>query len=102
MIKLSGTIQEVHSELLRQNPDWDTHYLTNITKESPSLNKRAFDVSGYFCYGRWSPCSSYRIGEGIDYLRGVKGLPTNGPGPGNCARVSCSWSSAIYWCNDVS
>lgn len=102
MIKVSGTIQEVRSELLRQNPDWDTHYATNITKGSPSLKKRGFDVSGYFCFGRWEICSADRIREGIDYLRRVRGLPSNGPGPGNCARVSCSWGSAIWWCNDVS
>jgi len=28
-------------------------------------------------------------------------IPANGPGPGACGRVSCSWNSAIYWCNDV-
>ena len=102
MIKLNGTVEEVRSELLRLNPDWDTHYPTNNTKESPSLNKRAFDSAGFFCFGRWNPCSSNRIREGIAYLRRVGGLPSRGPGPGNCARVSCSWSSAIWWCNDVS
>lgn len=44
----------------------------------------------------------FRIQEGISHLRGVNGKPRNGPGPGNCGRVSCSYNSAIWWCNDVS
>ena len=101
MIKLNGTIQEVHRELLRQNPNWDTDYpANNIT--SPKLDKRAFDVSGYFCHGRWAYCDGIAIENGIAYLRRVRGLPHLSPGPGECGRVSCSWNSAIYWCNDVS
>jgi hypothetical protein len=42
------------------------------------------------------------IRNGIRYLRGLNGNPTNGAGPGNCGRVSCSYDSAIWWCNDVS
>lgn len=99
-IKLSGGIERVHAELVRQNPDWNTHY-SNHTKRS-SLEKRAFDVQGYFCGGRWDYCHPATIEEGIDYLRRVRGLPSLGPGPGNCARVSCSYLSAIWWCNDVS
>lgn len=40
--------------------------------------------------------------DGIAYLKSVTGTPVNGPGPGTCNRVSCSYNSAIYWCNDVS
>lgn len=39
---------------------------------------------------------------GMQYLRGLSGTPTNGPGPGNCGRVSCSDAAGIWWCNDVS
>ncbi|KAL2813072.1 hypothetical protein BDW59DRAFT_167617 [Aspergillus cavernicola] len=39
--------------------------------------------------------------EGIMYLEDVDGRPTEGPGPGECSRVSCSWDSAIWWCNDT-
>ncbi|KAK3398734.1 hypothetical protein B0T20DRAFT_353409 [Sordaria brevicollis] len=45
-----------------------------------------------------------RIEEGIRYLYGVPGKPKNGPYSGsgqyaNCGRVSCSYNSAIWWCN---
>lgn len=41
------------------------------------------------------------INNGISYLFKVVGSPSEGPGPGACARVSCSYKSAIWWCNDV-
>jgi hypothetical protein len=28
--------------------------------------------------------------------------PKSRPGPGMCGRVSCSYQTAIWWCNDVS
>jgi hypothetical protein len=35
---------------------------------------------------------------GIEYLRGISGN-CRAP-PRSCSRVSCSWGSAIYYCND--
>lgn len=98
---LKGTIEEIRKELLKLNPTWDTDYLK--PKPSPKLARR-FDFSRdkYVCRGRWPQCSADSIQDGINYLRGVSGQPTNGPGPGNCGRVSCSYDSAIWWCNDVS
>ncbi|OJJ06378.1 hypothetical protein ASPVEDRAFT_139091, partial [Aspergillus versicolor CBS 583.65] len=40
--------------------------------------------------------------DGIQYLRGVRGQPEMGPGPGACARVSCDTGTSIWWCNDDS
>ncbi|SCO81325.1 uncharacterized protein FRV6_05538 [Fusarium oxysporum] len=79
---LNGTIEEVHEELLQLNPDWDE------------------DDAEYHCGGRWPKCRTTIINQGIPYLRRIKGKPRNGPGPGNCGRVSCSFNSAIWWCND--
>ncbi|KAI1817778.1 hypothetical protein GGS20DRAFT_530764 [Poronia punctata] len=51
--------------------------------------------------------SVFHIEQGIKYLRGIKdddgngnGNCTVGPGPGNCTRVSCSYNSGIWFCND--
>jgi hypothetical protein len=38
----------------------------------------------------------------IPYLRHVPGKPSNGPGPMNCGRISCSLDTGIFWCNNVS
>lgn len=110
---LNGTVEEVREELLKLNPDWDEQYLIDVPKSNSStlaqrttdstLAGRAnFDGASYFCRNRWQDCSATAIYNGIHYLRGITGQPTNGPGPGNCGRVSCSYHSAIWWCNDVS
>ncbi|KAL3442667.1 hypothetical protein BJX65DRAFT_286260 [Aspergillus insuetus] len=70
--------------------------------EGISLAKRTdFSGSNVRCYPEdyWE-ASRETIAEGIAYLRGVSGQPSAGPGPGACARVSCSYASAIWWCND--
>ncbi|KAI1506171.1 hypothetical protein F5X99DRAFT_404218 [Biscogniauxia marginata] len=42
-----------------------------------------------------------RITEGIQYLRTLgPSLARVEPGPARCDRVSCSWDSAIWLCND--
>jgi hypothetical protein len=61
------------------------------------LNKRDHTVCHNF-----ESANYIRIKEGVNYLRGVPGRPWLAAGPGKCARVSCSWNSAIWWCNDVS
>lgn len=54
------------------------------------------------CEMAWdsSFASVFHIRQGIDYLRKIHGDCTNGPGPGNCSRVSCSYQSGIWFCND--
>ncbi|QLI69713.1 uncharacterized protein G6M90_00g054910 [Metarhizium brunneum] len=106
-VRLNGTIQEVHQELLSLNPNWDKDFGLGDKVEAPSdethgqLAKRTdFSNSKYFCGGRWEYCNGGAIAEGRAYLYRVPGRPTNGAGPGACGRVSCSYNAAIWWCND--
>ncbi|KAI2465351.1 hypothetical protein F4781DRAFT_409590 [Annulohypoxylon bovei var. microspora] len=45
---------------------------------------------------------AFRIKEGIEYLSGRTGKCHIGAGPRVCTRISCSYKSAIWWCNDNS
>ncbi len=67
------------------------------------LEKR-YDVDDHFCEKPGTGSYAYKsvIQREIKRLYGISGKPVNGPGPGNCGRVSCSSFSGIYWCNDVS
>ncbi|KAL4809293.1 hypothetical protein BDV18DRAFT_78264 [Aspergillus unguis] len=104
---VEGTVQQVRSEMLKRNPNWDTDFA--VVKREPEaqpkvsdLTKRTdFSNSKTICGGRWEYTDLSAINDGIDYLRGVGGRPLAGPGPGFCARVSCSYDAAIYWCNDA-
>src|SRR6187549_519178 len=70
------------------------------TNNDEILAKRAdFRNAKYNC--EFSAAALNRASEGIAYLRGVSGRPSNGPGPGNCGRVSCGYNAGIWWCNDV-
>ncbi|KAL5338579.1 hypothetical protein BJX70DRAFT_194890 [Aspergillus crustosus] len=40
------------------------------------------------------------LGKGADHLRKIRGRPHLRAGPSVCAKVSCSWDTAIWWCND--
>jgi hypothetical protein len=105
MVHSKGTIQEVYTHLKTLNPNFENEYppvnVTTPSNRSGTLAKR-YDVSSHFCEGRWVTTESSFIRHGISYLNGVRGQPRNGPGPSNCGRVSCSYDSAIWWCNDVS
>lgn len=104
MVKARGTVEEVRAEMIKRNPDFETHYPINTTvidEEFTALDKRTdFTGSTHYC-ANMGPARLWRVKEGIAYLRGLKGQPTNGPGPGACGRVSCSWNSGIWWCNNV-
>lgn len=93
---LTGTAEQVHHAARAMNPGW-----------KPNLAKRVplFNWSKVICGAGergWHPCKVRRIEEGIEYLRGLAGVPRNGPGPETCGRVSCSYQAAIWWCNNVS
>ncbi|KAI1323763.1 hypothetical protein F5Y16DRAFT_424697 [Xylariaceae sp. FL0255] len=103
-----GTVQEVFAKIneirvqqgLEPHPDplstsTEVTYLT----DSSSLSRRVY--TNTICnVGLSAAAPTERIEEGIIYLENIKGTCTNGPGPGNCGRISCSYNSAIYWCND--
>ncbi|KAH8898684.1 hypothetical protein GQ53DRAFT_777319 [Thozetella sp. PMI_491] len=89
-MNVTGTVEQVRAQLTKLNPNYGLEF---------GIEKRFGPVCGGGSYG-WKAADAKRILEGISYLRGVGGQPTNGPGPGNCGRVSCSYNSAIWWCND--
>ncbi|TDZ19976.1 hypothetical protein Cob_v006955 [Colletotrichum orbiculare MAFF 240422] len=104
-VLLNGTIEEAHQQLLAINPNYDAQFPAvfsdhNATENLPVLDSRMASFSRHHCPPPGSYCSPMRIREGIEYLYRVSGRPRHMPGPATCSRVSCSWNSAIYWCND--
>lgn len=101
-----GTVQQVYAALDKVNPNFcqdfgvDNKLKANssvlaVATESPSNYELQSLVCNVFDYAQRTATQ-----DGIKHLNGVPGAPANGPGPGNCGRVSCSYESAIYWCND--
>ncbi|KAI3395804.1 hypothetical protein diail_817, partial [Diaporthe ilicicola] len=104
---VTGTIQDVADHLAFFDPkafDILNKSIADSVEARPfGAPGVAFDVvngTGYLCNIYPSTANGTRVEDGIEYLRKVKGSPTNGPGPGACGRVSCSYNAAIWWCND--
>jgi hypothetical protein len=126
---LNGTIEQVRTQILAINPDFvfaaappprasdfnTSHSLSGIcnnetgadlTSSTPAASATASSLTGrnagdFYC-DIFPNAYCYYIADQIEYLYGVAGVPKNGPGPGNCGRVSCSWDTEVLWCNDVS
>ncbi|KAK3988489.1 hypothetical protein QBC44DRAFT_370938 [Cladorrhinum sp. PSN332] len=109
-VALTGTVEEVHAKILEINPKWDEEFAPIVAEENAKadLQTRAVgDNTNKLRKRNWTVCGGYparqnRIREGISYLRGLSGQASRGPGPRNCVRVSCSYNSAIWYCNDNS
>ncbi|KAI0969932.1 hypothetical protein F4678DRAFT_462740 [Xylaria arbuscula] len=94
------TLQQIEAQIREINPTftWSANELgLREGARDPSLFE-----SDIFCAIPWDQpfASVFHIRQGISYLRKIHGDCTNGPGPGNCGRVSCSYSSGIWFCND--
>ncbi|OLN91678.1 hypothetical protein CCHL11_06602 [Colletotrichum chlorophyti] len=103
-VTIKGTVEDVFDELHNINPDYAKAFGINFAeKAGPSareLEKRAnFTDRPFICdnFGRAHVDAGW---DGIKYLRKVKGKPKASAGPAMCGRVSCSWKTAIWWCND--
>ncbi|KAF3399200.1 hypothetical protein DPV78_006745 [Talaromyces pinophilus] len=115
-IILNGTVEQVHSQLLEINPKYQAEVFekredllaaptaapvataaTDLTE--PTAVAHSTQIWRIQC-GGYDSASTKRIKDGIKYLNGIAGQPKNGPGPNNCGRVSCSYNSSIWWCND--
>lgn len=105
---LNGTIQEAVAQAVQINPEYKTVNDSNAARDVGKLQKRKYTNWD----GRpncnpdptWGWANWDWIHNGAQYLDNIHdgSRPGEGPGPGKCGRVSCAWSSAIYWCNDVS
>ncbi|KAI1332852.1 hypothetical protein F5Y16DRAFT_407446 [Xylariaceae sp. FL0255] len=109
---LYGTVQDVFAQInvLRAKQDLNP-YADPLNETLPHINSANDDgddallerrtYSKTICnVGLSGPANYNRIEQGVTYLQKVKGRCGNGPGPGNCGRISCSYDAAIYWCND--
>ena len=107
----NGTVQNVVEQAVKINPNFlvdhgfkrpnDDDNATVVGHDGNTLSTATVEPDRHFCHGRWEPGSSAHIKDGVEYLRRISGKPGQGPGPSSCGRVSCSWDSAIWWCNDV-
>ncbi|KAH8879273.1 hypothetical protein GQ53DRAFT_854953 [Thozetella sp. PMI_491] len=98
---VTGTVQEIVANISAINPNWKNDF--NLSESGLPHKRLSVPFTGILCNIRiseWYVARRSAIRDGVAYLNSISGTPTNGPGPGNCGRVSCSYQSAIWWCND--
>ncbi|KAK4646121.1 hypothetical protein QC761_207555 [Podospora bellae-mahoneyi] len=104
-VAVTGTIEEAVARMEAHFPGWNESFVAQLPAvQLPSrFGFRADDdpelgnVVSTDCNIPGEAQSEYRIGQGVSYLRGLSGRASNNPG--KCGRVSCSYHTAIYWCN---
>ncbi|KAK4195762.1 hypothetical protein QBC40DRAFT_310454 [Triangularia verruculosa] len=107
-ITVTGTIQEAITQMEAAYPGWNATFQAGLPAAPGNISDISFSTAGdpeidhYNCDNdsKWKKASANQIWVGVTYLWKLTGTAKNGPGPGNCGRVSCSWGAAIYWCND--
>lgn len=114
VVRVNGTAQQVVAKMGSMFPKHNV-FLSEAEVEAKAKAASEFaptehgnaiaartDFHGATYNCNWPKAWDAGIVNGIQYLRSLNGRPTNGPGPGNCGRVSCAYDNAIWWCNDVS
>ncbi|KAK0651174.1 hypothetical protein B0T16DRAFT_386656 [Cercophora newfieldiana] len=98
--ELSGySFEEIEAEAKAINPEYtiflkDGQANDTAAEDHPALSARQTPST-------WRPApDAGAVYQGVSHLRGIAGNCRANPGPGVCSRVSCSWDSAIFYCND--
>ncbi|KND88423.1 hypothetical protein TOPH_06944, partial [Tolypocladium ophioglossoides CBS 100239] len=56
----------------------------------------------YFCSeSTWGQPTQRGYDDALTYLRSIGGHPHMTPGPSACSRVSCSYNTGVWMCNDT-
>ncbi|KAI2623640.1 hypothetical protein GGS21DRAFT_541385 [Xylaria nigripes] len=98
-ISLTGSsLQHIEAQIREIKPDFSW----SRTTEPGFWNSTVRTQGDILCDLTWNPpfASVFHIRQGIEYLHKIHDNCTIGPGPANCSRVSCSYSSGIWFCND--
>ncbi|KAI0179612.1 hypothetical protein GGR52DRAFT_206298 [Hypoxylon sp. FL1284] len=91
------SLQDIEAQIRQANPSfaWPDHNTTDLSVlPQKQIDHLTCDLADFY----WAV--KFRIADGIEYLKGKSGQCHIGPGPRFCSRISCSFSSAIFWCND--
>lgn len=103
MLRLRHRIKEVFAQVNAERTKQGIEPLIEPVGDSTSLMARSDGNTlrprwwtNNICQAGLSGWADYKsIESGVHYLQKLQGSCGNGPGPGNCGRISCSYNSAI-------
>ncbi|KAI4861336.1 hypothetical protein F4820DRAFT_452028 [Hypoxylon rubiginosum] len=91
------SFRDIEAQIFQMNPSftWPEQNTTGLSDfPEKSLGHLTCDLANFY----WA--KKFRIDDGINYLKGKTGRCYIEAGPKVCSRISCSFHSAIFWCND--
>ncbi|KAJ0422770.1 hypothetical protein BJY00DRAFT_310778 [Aspergillus carlsbadensis] len=94
----TGSYDELEAHF--RSADLDLELDSDSESGSHLAKRKVFNLGALDCGGRWKEVYWDQALRSTAALSGLKGYPKRGAGPGNCGRVSCSYNTAIWWCND--
>ncbi|KAK0748476.1 hypothetical protein B0T21DRAFT_420413 [Apiosordaria backusii] len=98
---VTGTIEDAIAQMDAKYPGWNQTFTSSLPPPDAASLEPSTESDGFKCGDPWYQCSQAAIVSGAQYLQGVKSDPPKmGTGPSNCGRVSCSWASSIWMCNN--
>ncbi|KAH8650554.1 hypothetical protein BGZ60DRAFT_534212 [Tricladium varicosporioides] len=103
----NGTVEQIYAQFKADYPEVVAANTNFTAAGTPIHNLEARNKEQPHCCGEpggpnwgWYSAQTWYIFDGINYLHAFRGRCDIGPGPGNCGRISCSYGSGIYLCND--
>ena len=101
-IFVNGTVQDVQQSVrdtsILQPSSHNQGVRSMMPDQEHIIAKNTISVQ--FC-GEFPMANSRHISAEIPAIVTISGPAVIGPGPGNCAQLSCVQNSGIWWCNDV-
>ncbi|KAG4432462.1 hypothetical protein IFR05_012052 [Cadophora sp. M221] len=97
-VNTTGTVEQIFMELSAKDPKFGSQEPRSTDTELATRAKTWQECLPIPGKPDLHEADSEAISNGIGYLRRLGG--TCGVGVRTCARVSCSWDSAIFICND--
>ncbi|KAJ8125802.1 hypothetical protein O1611_g7837 [Lasiodiplodia mahajangana] len=96
----TGTIENVISQMRQikgadYTPSFVSKAESHATTPLPDYHAARHNID---CGG--PEADPRRIDQGVDYLNHIPDSSLCGNAPKTCGRISCSWNSAIWLCND--
>ncbi|KAI1160439.1 hypothetical protein F5B18DRAFT_509785 [Nemania serpens] len=96
----TGTIENVIDQMRQIK---GAHYTPSFVSEAE--NRTLEDKHQYHTAGQKIECGgdfadADRIAQGIDYLTHLPDSSKCSNSAKTCGRISCSWNSGIWWCNE--
>ncbi|RYP04421.1 hypothetical protein DL765_010197 [Monosporascus sp. GIB2] len=102
-VTYSGTLQSIIKQIRAENPHYPFRNRTTfpITPGASTKFGDTGNQNNVFCgVGGDGWADKEAIVEAITHLRGLTSACYALPGPGFCGRISCSYNSPVWWCND--